>query len=74
MSLLDLLVFAVFVVGVVVLGLWQGNREAPAGESGASDYFLAGRGLTWWLVGISLLVLGVINFLRGLAGSKSDRG
>ncbi len=28
----------------------------------------------WWLVGISLLVLGVINFLRGLAGSKSDRG
>lgn len=73
MSLLDLLVFAVFVVGVVVLGLWQGNREAPAGESGASDYFLAGRGLTWWLVGISLIAANIsTEQFVGMSGQAAD--
>lgn len=59
MSPLDLLVFVVFVVGVVVLGLWQGSKEDTQGAGGASEYFLAGRGLTWWLVGISLIAANI---------------
>ena len=59
MSLLDLIVFLSFVVGVVVLGLWKSRDEKTAGESGVSDYFLAGRGLTWWLVGFSLIAANI---------------
>ena len=59
MSPLDLLVFVVFVVGVVLLGLWQGSKEDTQGAGGASEYFLAGRGLTWWLVGISLIAANI---------------
>lgn len=35
---------------------------------------LWGAVFLWWLVGISLVVLGVINFLRGLTGPKADQG
>lgn len=35
---------------------------------------LWGALLLWWLVGLSLVVLGVINFFRGLAVSKSADG
>jgi len=48
-----------FIVGVVALGLWQSRGEATKGEQSTSDYFLAGRGLTWWLIGFSLIAANI---------------
>lgn len=73
MSLLDLLVFAGFVVGVVVLGLWRSQPAASANSSGASEYFLAGRGLTWWLVGFSLIAANIsTEQFVGMSGQAAD--
>lgn len=73
MSPLDLLVFFLFVAGVVVIGLWKSRDEKTTGESGASDYFLAGRGLTWWLVGISLIAANIsTEQFVGMSGQAAD--
>jgi SSS family solute:Na+ symporter len=73
MSPLDLLVFFGFIVGVVAIGLWKSRDERTAGESGASDYFLAGRGLTWWLVGFSLIAANIsTEQFVGMSGQAAD--
>jgi len=73
MSLLDLVVFVVFVIGVVVIGLWQGRRTVTEGGAGASEYFLAGRGLTWWLVGFSLIAANIsTEQFVGMSGQAAD--
>lgn len=51
---LDILVFLAFVISVVSLGLWK-SRHEKTGE----DYFLAGRGLSWWLIGFSLIAANI---------------
>ena len=62
----EIIAFCVVVVGVIGLGIWKasdGNDAAKSedekAEKGAADYFLAGRGLTWWLVGFSLLAANI---------------
>ncbi|MEX1048977.1 MAG: hypothetical protein WED15_05590 [Akkermansiaceae bacterium] len=64
MGSLDMILFLVAVVGVIAFGIWQGKKEtAGAAESGgAAGYFLAGRGLTWWLVGFSLIAANISTF------------
>lgn len=46
----DWLVAAVYLVGVVALGVWLGGRQA-----GASDYFLGKHSLPWWAVLVSVV-------------------
>jgi SSS family solute:Na+ symporter len=41
---IDLIIFGVYIVGVILFGIWIANREKAAT---ASDYFLAGRSLPW---------------------------
>ena len=73
MTLLDLLVFAVFVTGVVVIGLWKSRDEDTKSDHGANDYFLAGRGLTWWLVGFSLIAANIsTEQFVGMSGQAAD--
>jgi SSS family solute:Na+ symporter len=55
----DWVIFLGFVVAVIFIGLWQSRGEATHSEHGAQDYFLAGRGLTWWLVGFSLIAANI---------------
>lgn len=50
LSLLDVGVFLAFVAFVVCLSLYKSRKE----ETG-EDYFLAGRNLTWPLIGFSLI-------------------
>lgn len=50
LSLLDIGVFLAFVAFVVCLSLYKSRKE----ETG-EDYFLAGRNLTWPLIGFSLI-------------------
>ena len=45
-GIIDIIVFVIFVMVVIGIGLWQSRGEEIHGEHGARDYFLAGRGLT----------------------------
>lgn len=55
LTALDIIVFLVFVAGVISIGLMKSRR----GGSTSEDYFLAGRGLTWWLIGFSLIAANI---------------
>ena len=75
----EMVVFCIVVVGVIGLGIWKasdGNEaqsEEEKAEKGAADYFLAGRGLTWWLVGFSLLAANIsTEQFVGMSGQAAD--
>jgi solute:Na+ symporter, SSS family len=73
MSALDLVVFLGFIIGVVSLGLWQSRDEDTHGKKSASDYFLAGRGLSWWLIGFSLIAANIsTEQFVGMSGQAAD--
>ncbi len=79
LPLWEMIVFCVVVVGVIALGIWKSgdSGEAPEGgekkEKGAADYFLAGRGLSWWLVGFSLLAANIsTEQFVGMSGQSAD--
>lgn len=59
MGIVDILVFIGFVAAVLFVGLYKSKGENTHGEEGAADYFLAGRGLTWWLIGFSLIAANI---------------
>lgn len=54
LSAIDLLVFFGFMVAVVAVGILKSRKEATS-----EDYFLAGRGLSWWLIGFSLIAANI---------------
>ncbi len=65
LSLLDLILFGVYLVVVLGVGLLASRREEKA-----DDYFLAGRSLPWWLIGASLLASNIsTEQFVGMAGS-----
>ena len=71
--LLELTLFSVAVVGVIAFGIWKARDEMNPGEAGASGYFLAGRGLTWWLVGFSLIAANIsTEQFVGMSGSAAN--
>ena len=45
---IDLIVMALYVVVLIAWGLYHSKRQ------NAEDYFLGGRGMAWWLVGLSM--------------------
>ena len=67
---LDLLVIAVYLLSIVVLGFWVGR-----GERNATDYFLAGRSLPWYLIGLSFYASNMsgASFV-GLMGAAYEEG
>ena len=68
MGMLDIIVFVVFVVCVISLGLWK-SRDEKSGE----DYFLAGRGLKWWLIGFSLIAANISSEqFVGMSGNAAS--
>lgn len=70
LATIDLVIVGVYIVGIVAIGVWAGRK---AGDS--DEYFLAGRGMTWPLIGFSLIVTNFsgTQFL-GLAGAGYDTG
>jgi SSS family solute:Na+ symporter len=73
MGVADILVFVVFVVAVIFIGLWKSRGEETRSEHGAQDYFLAGRGLAWWLVGFSLIAANIsTEQFVGMSGQAAD--
>lgn len=68
-STLDAVVFFAFVISVVGIGLVKGRR---GGEGGSESYFLAGRGLSWWLIGFSLIAANIsTEQFVGMAGQAA---
>ena len=53
----DIIIFIAFFALVIGISLFKSRKETSS-----EDYFLAGRGLHWWLIGISMLLpaLGVL--------------
>ncbi len=73
----EMIVFCVVVIGVIGLGIWKSSdpteTEEEKKEKGAADYFLAGRGLSWWLVGFSLLAANIsTEQFVGMSGQAAD--
>jgi len=65
LTLWDGLAFALFLAAVIAISLYASRRE-----SGAGDYFLAGRSLTWWLIGFSLIASNIsTEHFVGMAGA-----
>jgi len=65
---LDILVFVVFVAAVVILGMVK-SRQQKDSES----YFLAGRGLMWWLIGFSLIAANIsTEQFVGMSGNAAS--
>ncbi|WP_425396076.1 sodium:solute symporter family transporter [Aeoliella sp.] len=68
---LDIIIFVAFVASVIAIGLWKSREEDH--EKDAQDYFLAGRGLTWWLVGFSLIAANIsTEQFVGMSGKAAD--
>ncbi len=64
----DIIVFVVFIVTVVAVGVMM-SRDEKDSES----YFLAGRGLSWWLIGFSLIAANIsTEQFVGMSGSAAD--
>jgi solute:Na+ symporter, SSS family len=64
LSVFDILVFVAFFVVVIGVSLFKSRSE-----KGSEDYFLAGRGLTWWLIGVSIVAANIsTEQFVGMAG------
>ncbi len=71
MGIVDIAVFAGFIGAVVAVGLWK--SRAGAEERSAQDFFLAGRGLSWWLIGFSLIAANIsTEQFVGMSGNAAS--
>ena len=69
LTTIDLVVFGLFISAVIGLGLYKSKGEGKDSES----YFLAGRGLMWWLIGVSLIAANISSEqFVGMSGSAAD--
>lgn len=69
LTYIDFIAFGAFLAVVVGVSLYAGRREGTS-----EDYFLAGRSLTWWLIGISLIASNIsTEHFVGMAGTAFGR-
>lgn len=69
-SPLDTAAIVAYFLVIAVIGVVAGRRERVA-----ADYFLAGRALPWWLIGVSLIASNIsTEHFVGMAGSGVDFG
>lgn len=68
---IDIIIFAVYIVGIVVLGLYASKKSS----SSKRDYFLAGDKLPWWMIGGSIIAANISSHhLVGAMGAAYSRG
>src|SRR4030043_313093 len=68
LNFLDIAVFLGFVAAVVSTGILKGRHEKTS-----EDYFLAGRGLKWWLIGFSLIAANISSEqVVGMSGNAAS--
>ena len=67
---LDLLVFRVYLAVVATVGILASRKEKET-----DDYFLAGRNLTWWIIGGSMIAANIsTHHFIGMSGSAYEIG
>ena len=70
LATLDICIIFIYLAGVLYLGFYFGKKHKDA-----EDYFLAGRSLTWPIIGFSLFASNMSsNSLVGLAGAGYKDG
>lgn len=67
-AIIDLAIFIGFIIAVVAIGIGMSR-----GAKGSESYFLAGRGLGWWLIGFSLIAANIsTEQFVGMSGSAAN--
>lgn len=70
-TLQDQFVFIAFFLIVIGLSFWK-SRKPKGREENSADFFLAGRGLTWPLIGISIVAANIsTEQMVGMAGQAA---
>ncbi|MDD3588525.1 MAG: sodium/solute symporter, partial [Thermoguttaceae bacterium] len=68
-ALMDVIVFFAFIFLVLFVAFGVSRKSGDDSES----YFLAGRGLSWWLIGFSLIAANIsAEQFVGMSGQASD--
>ena len=68
---IDLISFVGFFAVVIGLSVWKSRRAKDHAENSA-DFFLAGRGLTWPLIGFSIVAANIsTEQMVGMAGQAA---
>ena len=69
MTTLDWVVLAVYMVSIVAFGMWAGR-----GNKKMEDFFLAGRKMRWWAVGLSVMAtqISAITFIGTTGQAYTD--
>lgn len=71
MGPVDIAVFAAFILAVLAVGLVKSRTDDK--EKDAQDFFLAGRGLSWWLIGFSLIAANIsTEQFVGMSGNAAS--
>jgi SSS family solute:Na+ symporter len=67
LGILDIGVFVAFILAVIATGVLKSRHEKTS-----EDYFLASRGLSWWLIGFSLIAANIsTEQFIGMSGSAA---
>jgi solute:Na+ symporter, SSS family len=69
MTTLDWVVLGVYMVGIIAYGIWAGR-----GNTKMDDFFLAGRRMRWWAVGLSVMAtqISAITFVGTTGQAYTD--
>ncbi|MCL2710975.1 MAG: hypothetical protein FWE95_08845 [Planctomycetaceae bacterium] len=71
-AVIDVAVFFAFLIAVLVIGIGMSRRGKGSGADSES-YFLAGRGLAWWIIGVSLIAANIsTEQFVGMSGNAAD--
>jgi solute:Na+ symporter, SSS family len=70
LTTIDVVLVVVYLLGITALGLWVSR-----GVRTSNDFFLAGKSLSWWVAGMSLVVSDIgAKDMIGLAGDAYRYG
>ncbi|MCU0783414.1 MAG: sodium/solute symporter [Verrucomicrobia bacterium] len=70
-SLIDIIVIAVYLIGITAFGIWIGYRR----NATTSQYFLANKSLSWFTVGAAVFTSNISTIhLVGLAAGGAKEG
>ena len=68
---IDLIIIAIYIIGILFIGLWSVRKSKMTSD----NYFLAGRGLKWLVVGAALFASNISTIhVVGLAASGYNDG
>lgn len=69
MSTLDIIIFICYLIIILCIALYV-SRPKKGIETSTDDYFLAGRGLKWWVIGASIISANIsAEQFIGMSGS-----